>query len=112
MTKTLKDEFWDRMDDVQAGMLEAENTRIVPMSHYADKDEGVLWFIIAAGTEVETAAHGSARATHVVADPRAHIYAKVAGTLTEVKTPKSLTSCGPPWPTHGSRAGRTPPTCV
>lgn len=90
MSKTLKQQFWDRMDDVQAGMLEAENSRIVPMSHYADKEEGVLWFITATGTEIEAAARSSARATHVVADPKAHLYARVAGTLTEVQNRTKL----------------------
>ncbi|WP_238367063.1 pyridoxamine 5'-phosphate oxidase family protein [Mesobacterium pallidum] len=90
MAQDLKSEFWNRIDKAQAGMLEAGGAEMTPMSHFADKDEGVLYFITAEGTDVERACHGSAQATHVVADSKAHLYARVEGTLTQEKNESKL----------------------
>ena len=81
MTGTIdKDTFWDRMDDVQAGMLDAGDARFVPMSHYIDREANALWFITAKGTDLVEAVNGGPQpARYVVADAGAKIYACVDG---------------------------------
>jgi len=77
------DQFWSRLDDVNSGMLgTTDEARLVPMSHYADRDAGVLWFITAKGTDLATAAtHGPQPAIHVVSDGGEGLYARIHGTL-------------------------------
>ena len=81
MAKDLKADFWKRIDDVQAGLLTATGERPVPMAPQADPDNNAIWFITAAGTAPEKAAHGGAEAAFYVADPKANIYADVEGRL-------------------------------
>ncbi|OWU83681.1 general stress protein [Oceanicola sp. 22II-s10i] len=81
LTHEQKDTFWDRMDDVRAGMLHTAPDRVVPMSHYVDEDRGVMWFITAAGTDAFEAAKANQAVHYVVAEAGAKIYAKVDGTL-------------------------------
>ncbi|WCR09898.1 pyridoxamine 5'-phosphate oxidase family protein [Paracoccus stylophorae] len=75
--------FWDRLGDINAGMLGlAEDMRLVPMSHYADRDESALWFITAKQTELaEAAAQGARPALHVVSDGDEGLYARIEGEL-------------------------------
>lgn len=61
MSTALKDTFWNRMDDVQAGLLSAAGERPIPMAPHADADEGAIWFIAAAGSAAERAAKGATR---------------------------------------------------
>ncbi|WP_425098456.1 pyridoxamine 5'-phosphate oxidase family protein [Tropicibacter sp. S64] len=81
MTTDLKDTFWDRIEDVQAGLLETGGTRPVPMSPMARKDDKAIWFITAEGTAANEAAKTGAKATFNVADPKAHLFATIDGTL-------------------------------
>lgn len=77
-----QEQFWDRIDAINAGMLAAGEARFVPMSHYADRDEQTLWFITAAGTDlVQAAIGGPVMATYVVSDGGKGLYARVEGTL-------------------------------
>ena len=81
MSNDLKTEFWSRIAKVQAGMLQAENARPVPMSPYAEEKEGAIWFITADGTDVVKAAQGGSSASLQVADSSAHLYATVEGRI-------------------------------
>ena len=90
MSEDLKNAFWNRLDDVQAGMLIAGGSRAVPMSPYADRDENAIWFITAAGTELAHTASTSAQASFIVADPKANVYATIDGQVTEVQDPQKL----------------------
>jgi general stress protein 26 len=90
MTKDLKAEFWDRLDDVQAGMLRAGENRPVPMSPYADPDQNAIWFITAEGTDVANAAAGGSDVTLQVADPKANIYATIDGFMKVEHNPEKL----------------------
>jgi len=47
-----RDDFWSRLDEAQAGMLTAGDARPVPVTHYADREAGALWFITADGTDL------------------------------------------------------------
>ncbi|MEM8579441.1 MAG: pyridoxamine 5'-phosphate oxidase family protein [Pseudomonadota bacterium] len=87
----LKDEFWDRLEDISAGMLSTLAAPARPMAHIVrDDDEGLLWFITAKGTDIaEAAAQGSA-ATHMVACPKGKLFATVEGTLSGVDDAKVL----------------------
>lgn len=82
MTVTLDtDTFWDRIDGIQAGMLDAGEARFVPMSHYVDREAGALWFITAEGTDlVEALKAGPQPARYIVAESGAKLYAVIDGT--------------------------------
>lgn len=77
------EEFWDRLDDINVGMLGLRSdARLMPMSHYADDDERMLWFIGAKGTDLVTSlADGPAEAMHVVQHGGEGLYACISGTL-------------------------------
>lgn len=77
-------EFWNRMGDVQSGMLGLNSDhRLVPMTPTLDDDPNEVWFITARGTELAAAAAiGAQEARFVVADPKAGLYADIDGTLT------------------------------
>ena len=78
-----KDEFWDRIETVNAGMLDvADGTRWVPMSHTADRSANTLWFLTAAGTQIAEATEGGpTSAAYVLADNGKGLFANVSGTL-------------------------------
>lgn len=78
-----RDTFWKRLDGINAGMLGcAPDWRLVPMSHYADRDQSVLWFITADGTDLVKAVEGGPQqAVHVVSEGGDKLYARIEGTL-------------------------------
>ena len=78
-----RDTFWKRLDGINAGMLGcAPDWRLVPMSHYADRDQSVLWFITADGTDLVKAVEGGPhQAVHVVSEGGDKLYARMEGTL-------------------------------
>ncbi len=78
-----KDEFWDRAESVNAGMLDAgESTRFVPMSHTADRKANTFWFLTAAGTDLADAVQsGPKEAIYLLADNSKGLFAQVKGTL-------------------------------
>lgn len=90
MTDTLKKEFHDRLDDINAGMLAAEGARSVPMSHYVDEDGATLWFITAKGTDLAKAAQTGAEAEYILSSGGEHLYARVEGMLSAVTNPAKL----------------------
>lgn len=77
----LKQEFWSRLDDVQAGLLATDDTRPVPMSPMPDKAAKAIWFITAAGSSAARAAKSGGEASFHVADPNENFYSNVSGTL-------------------------------
>ena len=78
-----KDDFWDRIETVNAGMLDADDaTRWVPMSHTADREANTLWFITAQGTQlVDAVTAGPTEAQYLVADNGKGLFAQISGTL-------------------------------
>ena len=76
------DTFWDRLDDITSGMLGlTEDPRLVPMSHYVDRDNRALWFITAKGTDLARSLTGSKPAIHVVSNRDEGLYARIHGRL-------------------------------
>ncbi|MBU2959076.1 pyridoxamine 5'-phosphate oxidase family protein [Paracoccus sp. 1_MG-2023] len=77
------DKFWKRLDDVRSGMLGTTGeARLIPMSHYADREQRVLWFITARDTELaKDLATGSKPGVHVVSDGGEGIYTRCHGRL-------------------------------
>jgi len=74
-------EFWPRLDDVQAGMLNVDQGRPVPMSHYSDREAGKLWFITADGTDLVNALRsGPKDARYIIASGDGKLYARIDGT--------------------------------
>ncbi len=79
-----KKEFWDRLDDVRAGMLGLAGEPTVPMSPnlYEDGEDGVIWFITAQGTHLVTTLTGGPQdGQFVVSDDKEAIYAHIDGVL-------------------------------
>ncbi|MDS9468846.1 pyridoxamine 5'-phosphate oxidase family protein [Paracoccus sp. MBLB3053] len=75
--------FWKRLDGINAGMLGTrDGMKMVPMSHYADPDARVLWFITAEGTDlVGEVQDGAKEALHIIADASGKLFAQIEGRL-------------------------------
>ena len=84
-------EFWNHLDDVMAGMLTLYGARPVPMSPYADKEAGAVWYITARGTDIEESLRGGPKsAQFIVAAGDAQLYANIEGTAQIVHDPEKL----------------------
>lgn len=90
MSDSLKNEFWDRLDDTRAGMLATDGGRAVPMSHYVDRDANVLWFITANGTDLAKTAQSGAAAEFLVSSANQSLYARIDGHVQAVTDPAKL----------------------
>lgn len=90
MTDNLKDTFWDRLDDITAGMLSTPSAPPRPMAHVAKRKDDMLWFITAKGTDIAQAAEGAAKGHYVLASSHGQLYATVEGTLSLVNDPDKL----------------------
>ncbi|MFZ3581417.1 pyridoxamine 5'-phosphate oxidase family protein [Loktanella sp. DJP18] len=92
MTDAKKD-FWDRVEDVQAGMLGlTSDGKLVPMSPNVRKaPDGNIWFIAAAGEDiVNDTADAAKDARFVVADAKSGLYANIEGKLAHVNDKEVL----------------------
>lgn len=86
----VKKEFWDRLEDVRAGMLGlSSDGRLVPMSpNFADD---AIWFITALGTDLVTALTAGGQAGQfVVSDGNQGIYAHIEGQMALSEDKKTL----------------------
>ncbi len=77
------EDFWDRIETVNAGMLDAsQGARLIPMSHQCDREANTLWFITAQGTQTVAAVeNGPSACGYVVAEGGKGVYAHLKGTL-------------------------------
>ena len=90
MTDNLKDTFWDRLDDITAGMLSAPSAPPRPMAHIAKRKDDMLWFITAKGTDIAQAAETGAPGQYTLASSHGQLYAAIEGTLKVVNDPEKL----------------------
>ncbi|MCX8225779.1 MAG: pyridoxamine 5'-phosphate oxidase family protein [Sulfitobacter sp.] len=90
MNTSLKEEFWDRIDDIRTGMLGTDKARAVPMTHYVDKDAKALWFITANGTDLAKTAQTGESAEYIVISNDEHLYARIDGKVQAVTDPAKL----------------------
>ncbi|MBQ0803516.1 pyridoxamine 5'-phosphate oxidase family protein [uncultured Sulfitobacter sp.] len=90
MSTSLKEEFWDRIEDIRTGMLGTNTARSVPMSHYVDEDANALWFITAKGTDLAKTAQSGVAAEYVVISKDEHLYARIDGKVQAVTDPAKL----------------------
>lgn len=90
MTDTMKDTFWDRLGDITAGMLSAPTAPPRPMAHVAKREDNMLWFITAKGTDIAQAAEKEVQAHYTLASSQGQLYAAVEGKLTLVNDAKKL----------------------
>ncbi|MEL6959445.1 MAG: pyridoxamine 5'-phosphate oxidase family protein [Pseudomonadota bacterium] len=77
-------EFWDALEDVTDGMLGLKGDALIPMAPKVrdDAEDGKIWFITAAGTDLHKAIAGGAQeARFVVAERNEGIWADIEGTL-------------------------------
>ncbi|MGB3245020.1 MAG: pyridoxamine 5'-phosphate oxidase family protein [Sulfitobacter sp.] len=83
MTNNLEKEFWNRLEDIRAGMLSADSARAVPMSHYVDDDDpaNAIWFITAKGTDLSDAAMRGKPGEYIVSSNDESLYARIDGRL-------------------------------
>ena len=77
----LKATFWDRIEDVNVGMLSGPSTDPRPMAHHARKDDNALWFLTANHTDIGEDAAAGKDARYQIVSGDAKIYAVVDGTL-------------------------------
>lgn len=90
MADDLKKQFWDRLEDTRTGMLSADGAPAVPMSHYSDDDENVIWFITAKDTDLGQASVPGAKGQYIVCSNDESLYARIDGTLSAVTDPATL----------------------
>ena len=82
MTDTdLKATFWDRVENVNVGMLSAQGTDPRPMAHHTRRDDNALWFLTAVNTDIGKDAAAGKSARFQVCSGDAKIYAVVDGSL-------------------------------
>ncbi len=81
MATDLKDTFWKRLDDVQAGLLSADSERPIPMAPQIDRDNKAIWFVTAKGSAADRASQSGGEGRFEVADPKAGLYAVIEGKL-------------------------------
>jgi len=86
---SLADLFWTRSKELSTVMLDVGG-RTVPMTPYADRDEGVIWFITAEGTDAHKAARGTGRVRVIASDMSAQLFADVESSLTVSDNPDKL----------------------
>ena len=79
-----KQDFWDRIDGVQAGMLGlTSDGELVPMSpNLREERDGKIWFITSTQSDLPTKLGDVAMpARFVVADAKSGLYTNLEGTL-------------------------------
>lgn len=75
-----KKEFWDRLEDVRAGLMEVDG-RLFPMSpNVSDEDDGVIWFLTAHGTDAAKAAQAGKTIRFAFCDTGSGLHGSVKGT--------------------------------
>ena len=92
MTKDMKDEFWDAMEDVSEGMLGFDGEYLVPMSPKVrdDAKDGKIWFVTAQGTDLYKGAIAGAKAGRLVVSDRSEgLWADIQGSI-EAVTDKAV----------------------
>ena len=80
MSDKQRKEFWDRLEDVRAGMLEVGDA-FLPMSHSVEPEDGNLWFITAKGTQMAEAGARAAMSRYIVSDSSHGLHADIQGRL-------------------------------
>ena len=77
----LKVTFWNRIENVNVGMLSATATDPRPMAHHARKDDNALWFLTSRHTDIGEDATAGKDARYQIASGDAKIYATIDGSL-------------------------------
>ncbi len=84
--------LFDKLDDVRAGMLGVQDHpgHMRPMSHFADTDTAVLWFVTSRDTALASEIGQGGTAHHCVVDEKAGFYACISGPITPVEDKEKL----------------------
>lgn len=86
----IREEFWDRAEDITAGMLSSEGAAPRPMAHTAKPKDNALWFITAKGTDIAEAAAQSKTGQYILACGHSQLYAAINGQLRVETSPEKL----------------------
>lgn len=91
-TTTRREALFDRLSDVNAGMLGlTSDLKLVPMSHQITDERDRLYFITAEGTDLQKAASAApVDAIYALAEGGKGLYARLHGTLTQINDPAKL----------------------
>ncbi|MFS4437101.1 pyridoxamine 5'-phosphate oxidase family protein [Paracoccaceae bacterium GXU_MW_L88] len=74
-----EEKFWNELKDVRAAMLGIGDARHVPMSPYADKETGKIWFITAQGTDLVQATESGASDASLIVTGSGDLHARIEG---------------------------------
>jgi len=107
----LKVTFWNRIENVNVGMLSATATDPRPMAHHARKDDNALWFLTSRHTDIGEDAAAGKDARYQIASGDAKIYATIDGSLAIETDRAKLEEIWFPWIPPGLRTARATPTC-
>lgn len=82
--------FWDRLGDINAGLLGTTDgaANIVPMSHQLRDGDATIWFITARDTDLgQVTESGPETARYLIAEGGKGLYAVIEGELTQNNDP-------------------------
>jgi general stress protein 26 len=84
-TDTPRDALFDALDRCRAGMLgvTGSGAHMRPMTHFADRDSGRLWFLTSRKTDLAEQMGAQAQAMHCVMDEKNGFHACIAGSIRE-----------------------------
>lgn len=88
------DQLWKRLQDTRAGMLSIDDStqHPQPMSHFADSDSGVIWFITSSDTDLVGAVGHGGEATYVYQSQKGDYHASIKGPLVVYESEETLDS--------------------
>lgn len=77
------EQLWKRLEDTRAGMLwiKGSDQHPQPMSHFADEEAGVIWFITSADTDLVAALGPGAQAGFTYQSQKGDYHASITGPL-------------------------------
>ena len=90
--------LFEHLDEVRAGMLGVEGSgqHMQPMTHFADPEEAVLWFLTGLDTDLVRSVGQGAQAHFCLVGKNQDFYACMSGPLEQVEDREKLTELWSP----------------
>lgn len=105
----IRKEFWNRAEDVTAGMLSSDGAPARPMAHIAKPEDNALWFITAQGTDIEEVARAGKTGNYILACSHGQLYASIEGQMTLEQSQEKLDEIWSPMASVWFEDGREDP---